>query len=195
MPLRAPSWPFADKKVSRCSPRPSPSWQWHQIRKNLLRLPESGRGAPCGRPSQGYLGVRIEMRLPCTRNRIPLDFLVQMCDNIAPMATQCQNALSFGAWHLLERVAKPGDLTADLPADWHSRSHFETPRHSYNSFRSWPLSPCVCAGRSGRAAQRQTPVTRLAARASSSDFALDLDRPSSGPRPYGPARTAAKHRQ
>ena len=27
--------------------------QLHQIRKNLVRLPESGRGAPCGRPSQG----------------------------------------------------------------------------------------------------------------------------------------------
>ena len=35
-----------------------------------VRLPESGRGAPCGRPLWvpfvGYFGVRIEMRLPCS---------------------------------------------------------------------------------------------------------------------------------
>ena len=98
--------------------------------------------------------------LGCTRNRnrIPLYFLVQVCDNISSMVAQCQNAFPYGAWHLLERVAKPRDLTADLPANWHSRSHFETPRHSHNLFRSWPESPCACAGRSGRAAQRQPPV-------------------------------------
>ena len=109
-------------------------------------------------PFVGYFGVRIKMQSPWTRNRIPLDCLVQVCENIASMVTQCQNALSFGVWHFLERVAKPGDLAADLPANWHSRSHFETPRHSHNLFRSWPLSPCACAGRSGRAAQRQPPV-------------------------------------
>ena len=113
---------------------------------------------PCGRPSWPILASELRDAIALPQNRIPLDFLVQVCENIASMVTQCQNALFFGVWHFLERVAKPRDLTADLPANWHSRSHFETPRHSYNLFRSWPESPCACAGRSGRAAQRQPPV-------------------------------------
>ena len=124
-----------------------------------------GRGTPCGCPSP-----------PCGRPSWPILASEFRCDSPAPKphptllsrtsvrqyqfygrsVPECP--FPIGVWHFLERVAKPRDLTADLPADWHSRSHFETPRHSYNSFRSWPLSPCACAGRSGRAAQRQPPV-------------------------------------
>ena len=78
-----------------------------------------GRGTPCGCPPPLVGALRGLFWRPnldaiaLPQNRIPLDFLVQVCENIASMVTECQNALSFGVWHLLERVAKPRDLTAD----------------------------------------------------------------------------------
>ena len=47
-----PSASSADKKVLRCSPCPFVAGQLHLIGQTHVRLPESGRGTPCGCPSQ-----------------------------------------------------------------------------------------------------------------------------------------------
>ena len=145
------------------SPLSAPS-ELHK-RRWLDRCAGASDSPPCGRPSPNhrhYFGVSELLRcdhyalktncifppykpLVSSHFQLRTDCLVQVCENIASMVAQCQNALSFGVWHFLERVAKPRDLAADLPANWHSRSHFETPRHSHNLFRSWPLNAlCLC---------------------------------------------------
>ena len=48
---------------SKCDVCRTSAGQLHQIRKNLVRLPESGRGAPCGRPSWAI--VASEFRCDC----------------------------------------------------------------------------------------------------------------------------------
>ena len=69
--------------------------QLHQIRKNLVRLPESGRGAPCGRPSWAI--VTSEFRCDCPGasrlNQYPLPTAPEQrkCDKIGPSQKLAQN--------------------------------------------------------------------------------------------------------
>ena len=70
-PCGRPLWAIVASE-SKCDcpvPRAPPPGQLHQIRKNLVRLPESGRGAPCGRPSWAI--VASESRCDCPILRAP----------------------------------------------------------------------------------------------------------------------------